>query len=96
MTQHEKIIDMCLDGNYHCQNEFREKFIFSPHKRRNEIAGIKKESDEPTGKYYFKKIPCEHGVGGQFDYLMLPNLSYVSPPKKESLSSQQILDLAIK
>ncbi len=62
MNQHEKIIDFSLDGNWHCQNEYRRNFIFSPHKRRAEI--------ESKGKYYFIKAKCEHGVRGQFDYLM--------------------------
>lgn len=62
MTQHEKILNMCADGEWHCQNAFRELYIFSPHKRRSEI--------ESKGKYVFEKRKCEHGVVGQFDYRM--------------------------
>ena len=58
---------MCGDGNFHCQNEFRQLYIFSPHKRRSEI--------EKTGQYTFEKKKCEHGVGGQFDYKMIDNFA---------------------
>ena len=63
MTQHEKIIEMCLDGNWHCQNEFRALYIFSPHKRRSEI--------EAQGKYKFEWRKCEHDIRGQRDYRMV-------------------------
>jgi hypothetical protein len=62
-TQHEKIIKLCEDGNYHCQNEFRALYIFSPHKRRSEI--------ETETKYRFLKRKCEHGFKRQFDYKMI-------------------------
>lgn len=64
-TQHQKIITLCSDGEYHCQNEFRDLFIFSPHKRRSEI--------EKKGRYKFKTRDCVHGVKGQFDYIMVDN-----------------------
>ena len=56
---------MCLDKNWHCQNEFRALYIFSPHKRRSEI--------ESKGKYRFEHRKCEHGIAGQFDYYMVEN-----------------------
>ena len=72
MTQHEKIIEMCLDGNWHCQNEFRALYIFSPHKRRSEI--------EAKGKYRFETRKCEHGVRGQLDYLMSERFTTLPEP----------------
>ena len=70
MTQHQKIVDMCKDGNWHCGNEFRALFIFSPHKRRSEIAS--------KGKYYFEDRKCEHHHAGVRDYRMIP---VVTTPK---------------
>jgi len=74
MTQHEKIIKMCRDEKFHCQNEFRALFIFSPHKRRSEI--------EIRGQYSFEKQKCEHGVRGQFDYKMIDNYAEPPPPPR--------------
>lgn len=94
ITQHSKIIEMCIDGGWHCQNEFRDNFIFSPHKRRNEIAGKKRESDTPTGKYYFIKDKCQHGTAGQYDYKMLPNSNWINPvapkPTFRILTSEEV------
>jgi hypothetical protein len=92
LTQHKKIVDMCYDGQYHCQNEFRERFIFSPHKRRNEIAGKKRESDIATGKFDFVKRKCEHGVPGQYDYKMILNPNYV--PEVEKTGEERVKELA--
>lgn len=90
MSQHQKVIDMCIDGEYHCQNEFREKYIFSPHKRRIEVEGRKNRSNKPKGKYIFDERPCEHGVVGQKDYRMRKNPDYIDPnaPKIERDPSQ--------
>ena len=62
MTQHEKIIDMCKDGEFHCQIQFWNLFIRSPHKRRGEI--------EKKGVYEFEDRKCEHGVRNGLDYRM--------------------------
>lgn len=69
MTQIDKIKELCKDGEYHCQNEFRNLYIYSPHKRRSEI--------EEQGEYIFIKRKCEHGISGQFDYKM------IEKPKEE-------------
>ena len=78
-TQYQKIKDLCADSEFHCQNEFRRLYIFSPHKRRNEIAGKTRENDRATGKYDFVKRHCEHGYKNEFDYKMIENPDYVPP-----------------
>ena len=72
-SQHQKIIEMCKDGLWHCQNDFRALFIFSPHKRRCEIEGRKNRDELPTGMYIFDERPCEHDIKGQKDYRMFVN-----------------------
>lgn len=72
-AQRKKIIDLCRDGQWHCQNEFRDLYIFSPHKRRIEIEGRKNRNELPTGMYIFEERKCEHGVRGQKDYRMFLN-----------------------
>ena len=62
LTQHQKIINLCGDGEYHCQIEFWNLFIRSPHKRRGEI--------EEKGQYHFETRDCIHGVKNGFDYRM--------------------------
>jgi len=84
---------MCADGEFHCQNEFRANYIFSPHKRRCEIEGRRNQREPITGKFYFRERKCEHGVGGQKDYLMVENPDYV-PPRE--LTSEQILIEAMR
>lgn len=64
MTQHEKILEMCEDGQFHCQIEFWNLYIRSPHKRRAEV-------EEKTGGKFEHK-PCEHGVKNGFDYKFNP------------------------
>ena len=62
-TQHDKIRELCSDGEFHCQNEFRALYIFSPHKRREEI--------EIKDKKVFIRRKCIHGHSLQFDYKMV-------------------------
>lgn len=64
-TQHEKIIDFCRDGEWHCQRQFWSNFIMSPHKRRKEI--------EKEGKYFFDERPCEHGTKASKDFRLRLN-----------------------
>ena len=59
-TQYKKIIDMCSDNEFHCQVEFWNLFVRSPHKRRAELA--------KTGKYIFQDRPCQHGHKNVRDY----------------------------
>jgi hypothetical protein len=68
ITQEQKIIELCKDGNFHCQQEFRNMHIYSPHKRRSEI--------EERGRYFFEERKCVHNVRGQKDYRMVEK-----PPK---------------
>ena len=91
-TQHEKIIKMCSDGAYHCQNEFRALYIFSPHKRRAEI--------QAKGRYHFIAKPCEHGVRGQPDYKMEPiaPVGYeiiTDPETGKELARRSVYDAAL-
>ena len=65
LTQYQKIIEMCSDGGWHCQVEFWNMFIRSPHKRRSEI--------ERQGRYRFESSPCEHGYPKVRDYRMTEN-----------------------
>ena len=84
ITQHQKIINLCYDGRWVCQNQFRALYIFSPHKRRAEI--------ELRGRYRFIKRKCQHGVANQFDYQMLENPNYV-PPKQ--ITSDELLQKSL-
>ena len=76
LTQQAKIINMCIDGEWHCQNNFRAIYIFSPHKRRIEIEGRKNRSEPITGKYIFDERSCVHDFGNQKDYKMRKNPYY--------------------
>lgn len=75
MTQHQKILNFSNDGEFHCQNEYRANYIFSPHKRRQEIIdGSGRDLDEgkiERGRYQFETRPCTHGQNKQFDYRLL-------------------------
>lgn len=73
MTQLQKIIELCSDGAFHCQVEFWNLFIRSPHKRRAEL--------EKTGKYLFQSRPCEHGHKNVRDYLMIEIVGEVKDEK---------------
>jgi len=73
LTQHRKILDFCSDGKFHCQNEFRANFIFSPHKRREEIEkGLPRQGIQ-ANRYRFEKRKCEHGIKNQYDYKLVEN-----------------------
>ena len=72
-TQHNKIIEMQKDGQWHCVNEYRAMFIFSGWKRRIEIEGRKNRNELPTGKYIFEERKCEHGIKNQKDFKMFLN-----------------------
>lgn len=60
-SQHDKIIAFSSDGEFHCGNEYRANFIFSPHKRRSEL--------EAKG-WRFEVRPCKHGHARVKDYRM--------------------------
>jgi len=78
MTQHDKIIEMCMDRDWHCQAEFWKNYIFSPHKRR---AEIEKKTDKNDNKLYeFYERPCEHGIAQSKDFL----LRFLNPPKNSA------------
>lgn len=62
MTQHQRIVELCQDGEYHCQRDFHP-ITWSPHKRRGEI--------EKKGKYLFLERPCEHGIDQSKDFKMI-------------------------
>lgn len=58
-TQHDKIVELCSDGEWHCQRDFRALFIWSPHKRRDDL---KKRG------YAFEERKCTHGIRNSKDY----------------------------
>ena len=76
MNQHQKILELCEDGRWVCQNEFRAIYIFSPHKRRIEIEGRKNRLEPIIGKYIFDERSCVHDFGNQKDYKMRKNPYY--------------------
>lgn len=65
-TQHEKIIALCSDGEFHCQREFWN-ISKSPHKRRAEIT-------EDYG-HVFEDRPCIHGTPASKDFKMTRKLT---------------------
>lgn len=74
MTQHDRIIEMCSDNDWHCQNDFHP-ITWSPHKRRGEIE---KKTDKNGNKLYeFYERPCEHGIQKSKDFLLV----FLNPPK---------------
>ena len=78
-TQHQKLIEMCKDGEWHCQTDFR-LHSWSPHKRRDDIVeGRTKHAIK--GHYKFEERSCEHGISGSKDYRMID--LWASKPKGE-------------
>jgi hypothetical protein len=64
MSQEQKVIEMLSDGEWHCQLEFRQAFMWSPHKRREEAEKSSKRSIE------FRA--CTHGLKRSRDYRFKP------------------------
>ena len=62
MSQHDKILELHLMGEWVCGNDYRREFIFSPHKRREEFA----EKYQKT----FEHKPCTHNSKNVQDYLL--------------------------
>jgi hypothetical protein len=50
--QHQKIVDMCADGEFKCQTQFWN-ISKSPHKRRGELQEL---------GYHFEDRCCVHGI----------------------------------
>jgi len=86
-TQHEKILAMHSDGRWKCQAEYHRLFIFSPHKRRQEIEDHKVKCANPKLNYHFKDRPCEHGIVNSRDYLL--QTSFIRPPEKKAPTPSQ-------
>lgn len=62
-SQIARIMAFSSDGAFHCQVEYWDSFIRSPHKRRREISD--------GGVYRFESRPCAHGHGNSNDYRMI-------------------------
>ena len=71
MTQHEKILNLCAGERWVCQSEFWQAYIFSPHKRRAEIA------KKSNGRLMWEERPCDHGIDKSKDFRLL----YTNPPE---------------
>ena len=76
-TQHEKIIALCSDGEFHCQRQFWD-ISKSPHKRRAEIT-------EDYG-HIFVERSCIHGTPASKDFKMTRKLT------EKIISSYEVID----
>ena len=81
-TQFDKILAMCADGLWHCQDEFW-KISRSPHKRRGDIEKGVPHGIE-AGRYEFIPRPCEHGIDRSRDFRMIEH--DMTPQEKKQLS----------
>jgi hypothetical protein len=68
MTQAQKIIEMCKGGDWVCQASFWKAYIFSPHKRRDDIKKIKERGIQI---YDFAGRPCIHGIERSKDFKLI-------------------------
>jgi hypothetical protein len=69
MTQAQKIIEMCQGGDWVCQASFWKAYIFSPHKRREDVTKI---IDKDGNKLYdFAERSCEHGIERSKDFKLI-------------------------
>lgn len=70
MSQHSRIIELCKDGEWHCQTQFWA-ISKSPHKRRDDIHRHKTLAADKNYFYDFKERPCTHDIAnGMKDYLL--------------------------
>ena len=69
-TQHQKILELCADGQFHCQAGFW-LISKSPHKRRDDIKLGKYKGGEPN-KYEWDERPCIHGIKNSKDFKLIP------------------------
>jgi hypothetical protein len=83
MTQHEKILNMCSDGQWHCQSEYW-KFSHSPHKRRDDIEKHKVKCALPTLNYEFQPRDCQHGIVNSRDYLLITTFAAPEQIKEQT------------
>ncbi len=84
-TQYTKILDLHAFGDWVCGNAYRAKFIFSAHKRRQEMIDMKLCAG-------FEWKPCEHGFANVRDYKMreyirIPIIGEVKNEKVEFYNS---------
>ena len=80
-TQHDKIKELCTDGQWHCQKEFRDPFIWSPHKRRGELA---------AEGFVFEERRCVHGIK------LLKDFRLTSAPHKPRQVVEQLHDGSVR
>jgi hypothetical protein len=72
MTQYQKILELHASGDWICGNAYRAKFIFSAHKRRQEMIDRKLCQG-------FDWRPCEHGFREVRDYKLNPMQNLPNP-----------------
>lgn len=89
MTQHEKILQMHSDGRWHCQAEYHALYIFSPHKRREEIEKHEANCALKNLNYFFQDRPCEHGIQNSRDYLLVTTFAAPEKKQKDPVESHQ-------
>lgn len=71
-SQEDKVMDLLSDGEYHCQTQFWDRYMRSPHKRR---SGTEKKFDVKI-----ENRKCIHGLPRSFDYRIIrPTMPPVAP-----------------
>lgn len=94
MSQHQKIIELCADKDWHCQSAFW-LISKSPHKRRSDIEKHLTAAANKNYDYRFHARDCIHEIAaGMKDYRLEITLK-VSAPKKVSIP-QPLFQLAPK
>lgn len=76
-TQYRKIFKLHKEKGWVCGNEYRREFIFSSHKRRQELS-------ERYG-VSFQWKPCEHGHRQVRDYFLVQGNGEVKKTQEEPL-----------
>ena len=81
-TQYTKILDLHKNNDWVCGNTYRANYIFSAHKRRQEMIDRKMCLG-------FQWRPCQHGYRQVRDYMLELKDEKVSRPEEE-ISRQTI------
>lgn len=81
-TQWGKILKLHNSGSWVCGNAYRAEFIFSAHKRRQEISDHVAKEALQGWDYEFIHRSCEHGHKNVRDY-------YLKITRQESLPERE-------
>jgi hypothetical protein len=82
-SQHQKILDILSDGDWHCTSEMRSEYMADPPKRLQELR------DDKEYKFYLPRLCKRHNHRGGVKEWRLLDIRQLSEPRQTPQNASQ-------